>query len=492
MKESLVGVWEVKNSPFKVEDSTVTSESKDSTSPVDGKYIIGRVEGPMFVPNGVSRNGRYYSKKLWENTLKDPEVIDRLSRRVMYGSIGHDDEPFSDIDLRNGKNSHFITKLWIDEETGLGMGEALILNNDIGRNLLTCLKAGSLLCTSTRAYGEYKEGVQVEGVPVIDEATYQLHTIDFVIDPGFLQATPKLMKESVSEGLDEGLDEGFMIEENNKSLTESVKFLLQENENRKALLAQESHNRLVEELKVVKEKAIKYASIARKLSEKVKSMEAFEKKFFGDVSKCESLLRSLRIGRADRVLEALKSVGGASVLKNARAFNISLESLRGLSRLSGTRDMSKAVKAIESRLRNVSKTPSSESSSKELQELRKVVKEYRDLGSLKEVREAAKLLEAYVSIGSPKAFEFYKNKARTLGKTAKINSSIKVVEALSKDSGVPVEKVRKMVESLGAKEASRVLSSMSFGKSNVKEKSPESKLPEALSVADKVLRGING
>ena len=161
---------------------------EEASGEVDGQHIIGKIKGPFFVPNGVSRNNRFYSKALWEKQLANPEVQSRLKNRQMFGTISHE-QPLDDKAFLEGKVSHIVTKL----ELKGGLGEALILGTPAGQMLKCYLGAKAKLYTSSRATGKF-EG-EVNGVPAVDENNYFLKTFDFVTDPGFLQAHPALVEK---------------------------------------------------------------------------------------------------------------------------------------------------------------------------------------------------------------------------------------------------------------------------------------------------------
>ncbi len=171
------------------------------SSNIDGQYIIGMVEGQFFKPDGMSRNGRWYSKSLWETVLASSDVKNRFLNSTMLGEIGHSEGPVTDMTLRSGDASHFIADLWIDEK-GRGMGRAYIINTETGRRLKTYLGATCKLKVSTRGEGIFLDGETKDGCPIIDPNSYELQTVDFVLNPGFLEtsATLKIAQlESVEE-----------------------------------------------------------------------------------------------------------------------------------------------------------------------------------------------------------------------------------------------------------------------------------------------------
>lgn len=159
----------------------------ESASDVDGQHILAKVKGEFFFPDGKSRNQRFYPKKLWENVIDDPEVRQKLKKRIMFGTVGHDAE-MNDKAIRDGLISHFMSDIKI--ENGKGIGEAYILNTPVGKILNTILRAGCEVCVSSRADGKFRG--TTDGLETVDPDNFQLIGWDFVIDPGFLQANPKI------------------------------------------------------------------------------------------------------------------------------------------------------------------------------------------------------------------------------------------------------------------------------------------------------------
>jgi len=173
---------------FEIQNINQDPLSTSKNDLVDGENIIGLVEGTFFVPNGYSRNNRFYPKGLWEKVINDPNVKEKLKARTMFGTIGHNTTIDEDT-IADGKISHFMHKLYIDESDNLGKGTACILNTPAGRVLKTLLSAKCKLYTSSRADGAIEER---EGVSTVVEDKYIFQSFDFVLDPGFLTALPSL------------------------------------------------------------------------------------------------------------------------------------------------------------------------------------------------------------------------------------------------------------------------------------------------------------
>ena len=171
---------------------------------VGGHRILGKVEGQHFHPNGLSRNKRYYPEALWQRTVhKDENVKRKLENRTMFGTIGHDTE-ITERELREGIPSHITTYMCMNENGIPGFARTEILDTRTGQTLKAYLEAGVNLYVSSRADGEYVPNqffTTHEGkFPIMKADTYKLERFDFVLEPGFLTANPKL-QESIYESL---------------------------------------------------------------------------------------------------------------------------------------------------------------------------------------------------------------------------------------------------------------------------------------------------
>ena len=175
------------------------SEGISKINESTGSRILGEIEGVFFVPDGISANKRYYSKKFWEYVLASDDVKSKLARKIMYGRIGHEDRDITEDDVNSGKMSHIITELFINSK-GEGIGKAIIIDTPAGQNLHACLAAGSDLRISSRASGDYKPNEYYkDDIPVMDEQSYVLDTFDIVIYPGFIETSPKLVTDNYHE-----------------------------------------------------------------------------------------------------------------------------------------------------------------------------------------------------------------------------------------------------------------------------------------------------
>lgn len=297
--------------------------------------VLCKVKGEFFVPNGMSRNKRFYPKELWEKTLSKPEIQKKLVERRMFGTIGHT-QRLDDEALREGKVSHIVTNLVIDGDKGIG--EAVILDTPAGRILNTVLRAQSKLFVSSRADGAYAGTHQ--GADKVDPDRYFLETFDFVIEPGFLQANPQLAEslqkldiqpQSHSHEGDESMDkanqnvlmeslmrEKIQFQTDLEKATTEIESLKAENAGLNEQLTKVSAD--AEEIKTLKaaNEAAESALAAYKAlgtAEEIKAAQEASKKFHEEVGSEETIREALT--KAYDELVEFKALGTVTEVKKA-------------------------------------------------------------------------------------------------------------------------------------------------------------------------------
>lgn len=189
--------WTNESLSFQEPSEVVLSESKGSTkSPYK---ILGKACG-CFAPIGeFSRNKRLYSDDLWPTVLANEEFSSRLAHRAVFGCISHEDKLVDDVDIREGKVSHIVTKLEIREDLNNKpylYGELEILDTPAGRILEAMYKGGADLYVSSRAAGKLIP-VPGQNYSLVRPEQYHVHCFDVVCRPGFLQARPAFEAASV-------------------------------------------------------------------------------------------------------------------------------------------------------------------------------------------------------------------------------------------------------------------------------------------------------
>ena len=448
-----------------LKDELKLSESKDHKSRVDGKYIIGMVEGQFFKPDGMSRNRRWYPKSLWEKALNSADVKNRFDSSTMFGEIGHSDGPVEDNTLRTGCASHFVDKLWIDEK-GRGMGRAYILNTPTGQLLKTYLGAGCKLKVSTRGEGLYKEGETYEGCPVVDDDSYELQTADFVINPGFLETSATLKetynnlnneiqvnKDSIKETIAHVRKEGeFKMDLNIDAYVSDLKEQLKESKEEVKALREE----LKAKEKELLEKQFNESAEIKSLKEDLKPFKAMKvsaKTLNETLKRSQDLLKKEKEEKSkiSEQLDAYKAKCG-SIEEIDEATKLSTKSLKIIEeyRKYGTpEDIQKLAENAQVLIEQVKESKKLEKNAV------KLMKQVKDVNALKEAcKKATKALKQYReqfgALNQPKKQQKVKTKAEQ--KDIK-NEAIEV----SKKFGCTVESAAKLINKHGIEKASTLL-----------------------------------
>jgi len=164
------------------------------------------------IPFGISRNGRLYTKKAWENALKkDPSFKEAFEHNMVVGMLSHPEKEMTYDDMiREELASHLLKDIKYKEitpDSGVYEATFYILDTKAGRTLKALLAAGAKPAVSTRAYGSFKEEfVEYKGkkFPVINENDFKLVTLDIVSIPGIKSA--RISDIKLSESLKEDIE----------------------------------------------------------------------------------------------------------------------------------------------------------------------------------------------------------------------------------------------------------------------------------------------
>lgn len=423
-------LWDIPDNKWELREDYL-NESQDKKV-ADGKNILAVVEGVFFVPDGVSRNERFYPKRFWEIILSDSNLKQRLDDKMLFGTIGHAEKAVDEDDIANGMVSHIVTKLWIDENNR-GMGQAYILGTQAGRNLYCIMKAGARIKTSSRASGDYKSNEDYNGMPIVDENNYYLETFDFVINPGFVETNPmikenvnkikedmrrqemefgkellehiKKEKEELSEAVIKLREDKAVVESKNQELQEKVNLL--ESKVKELSEAEEKVNKIQEELTTIKEE----------LTNKSEKLTAYEAISNGNI---EDLKESL--DKSAELLEQYVGFGKPESIKE------SIELNKRYSKLGKIEDLEETLPVVE-----------------------EVLEEIAQLGTLSEVKEII-------------------DRANELTAKIKNEQFEDLVIKISREYKAPIENTRKLLESVGEKQTIELLKNVNeLNKKVIKE-----------------------
>lgn len=471
------------------ESETTNPITQEKLKRVDGKYIIGMIEGEFFKPDGMSRNKRFYPRALWERVLKNPDIKSSFINSNMFGEIGHSQGIVDDFVLRRGEASHFIDELWIDEQ-GRGMGRAYILNTPVGQFLKTYMGAGCKLKVSTRGAGTFCEGIQHDGYPVIDESTYELYTVDFVIRPGFLETNPQL-KESF---------ENICINSNNKTTKQSVQEnVTKKGENSMTMDAEAFVKHLQEELKTKNEKINSLEEELKAQREQLTDLNSQLKtsqQIAEDFKPYKELNQS-----AEEIKEAFEQSKVALEEKEQKITSLQ-ETINKYEEKAGTfEELQEATNLSTKAVLALSKYQKlgAYNDLKELKEsASKAVQYLQESKQLKQTAvKALKALKEYTELGTISELKELKETATKIVSHQEKKVKLKEALELSKKFKCSVESASKLIEKFGVQEAEKTLGNLLEtqkpnkkveGKSLLKEEATATINPKATEPAEKYLK----
>lgn len=196
------------------------NESVDSAS---GKKYLGRLRGECAECDAPTRNGRVYSRKLWEKVIGSDTFKEYLDNKCLYGELNHPEDrletdikevaiALSDIDItpQGPINATFD-----------------ILDTPNGRLLKSLCEYGSKLGVSSRGGGDV---ITRDGVQYVDEDSYDFVAFDVVVLPAVKKARPSVVESVEYKNKVKPLQESIKTEINNmttKAELESVKRILE-------------------------------------------------------------------------------------------------------------------------------------------------------------------------------------------------------------------------------------------------------------------------
>lgn len=370
-----------------VSESLVKFDIEESASEVDNIHILAKVKGPAFFPNIVSKNNVFYSTDAWEHAISNPDLRRKLADRLVFGTIGHNSD-LTDDDIREGRFSHIVTNIWLDENN-VGNAEYLIYNTKPGKYLNMLLRTGSKLRVSTKAQGYFESNINSKVKTVIPDQ-FTLDRIDFVIDPGYIEALP-----SVTESIQE---EHKLINERESIMDEKVVSILEGQ-----IIDLKEQNKITESV----------ATLMRTEAQKIS----------------EALIVS------SSSLKLYESIGTYPMIQE------SISELAQYQKLGTVHDIFEAIESGEEVIGDLTKT---------IDDLQNKIKsepeEYKDLGQPSDIKAALDQaltsiaeLEAYKALGSVTDFQELINKTGEMAEAMEEEEAQAIADEFSVDKGVVVD-----------------------------------------------------
>ena len=209
------------------EELTLNDKIKFDTK---GGAILGVLEGPVADFVHPTRNGRLYSKELWENVLKNPIVKEQFANGGIPGELDH---PADREDICSEKIAVLMPEPPV-LKNGEYWGKFHILDTPCGRIVYTLAKAGFKLGVSSRGTGDVDDYTNT-----VDPDSYDFTCFDVVLLPAVKDARMNLVTESVekesavSKALKEAIEPIIDDEKEDKGrkiMKETLNHLIEESE----------------------------------------------------------------------------------------------------------------------------------------------------------------------------------------------------------------------------------------------------------------------
>ena len=137
-----------------------------------------------------NKNGRIYSKRLWEKIFNDEGTLRRVAEREMLGEADHPDTGKTSIP----RVSHIVTKM---ERRGSEIYvEMDVVGTPMGKAVKALVDAKAKIGVSSRGAGNV---VERNGNKYVDEDDFQLDTFDIVTGPSTRGAYPAKLESATED-----------------------------------------------------------------------------------------------------------------------------------------------------------------------------------------------------------------------------------------------------------------------------------------------------
>lgn len=180
--------------------------SKKPVSNINGSPVLCTLEGVVADFKNPTRNGRFYSKKLWEKALKSDLVQEQIANGGIMMELNH---PADRDDTDLSCVAAIMPELPKETNDGKLVAKVHIIDTPMGQIANTLARYGYKLGISSRGNGD----VDYDGS--VNEDTYELQCWDLVAMPSVKEARLSLVTESL----------------NSQTLTESLNKIIEQQSN---------------------------------------------------------------------------------------------------------------------------------------------------------------------------------------------------------------------------------------------------------------------
>ena len=161
---------------------------------MQARGILGRLVGVMADTVNPTRNGRAYSKKLWENVFANPIMQERIENKCCFGELGH---PTDREETDMSKIAICMDGLPKVDPDGKLRAVFNILDTPNGRILKTLCDYGCNIGISSRGSGDLV--TDFDGNESVDPDTYNCEGWDAVLIPAVKEARLQYVTESLEK-----------------------------------------------------------------------------------------------------------------------------------------------------------------------------------------------------------------------------------------------------------------------------------------------------
>lgn len=175
------------------------------------KGCLGRIEGICADFANPTRNGRFYSRELWERVFNDDLIKESLESKTLIGELDHPEDRFEPL----AKEACVVmTDYTFDDDKKVVYGGFDILDTPAGRILKSLLDYGCVMGVSSRGQGDIVTNSQYEEVA---PETYEFACFDVVTTPAVATARQHVTESAHKQKI-KGLN-NTIIEQVNSSTT---------------------------------------------------------------------------------------------------------------------------------------------------------------------------------------------------------------------------------------------------------------------------------
>ena len=308
---------------------------------------LGRMYGPVADLKEGTRNGRVYSRKLWERVFNVPWVKEALETKTLFGEADH---PAERLETSLKEVAVVLTEFNFNDSEGVLEGAFDILDTPNGRILKSLVDYGCKLGVSSRGRGRI---IESQGQQVVDENSYVFGGFDVVVLPAVKKARQDYINESasttvlnVSESIRKQINESRSVDD-----LSTIKRLIESAKSSDLMPLVEMIDQKVRSFNSVDSDTITKSKLVQELTESRKTIIELE-------SKLSESVNTIDINESMVDLKFMQSLVNESADLNNLVLSLRTQLSTKISELTNVRESMNAIKRdlLQSKLVNSSLT----------------------------------------------------------------------------------------------------------------------------------------